>query len=122
MWTRRTIVWGAGAATALAGIGWGARGFLSKQYPPTPYDDVFAHLKDRDAAARIGREVLKGLPNLEPSAAANTVRSRLGHQSLQEAVEADVAGNRLTDAQGWILPETFALLGALAARVQAARN
>src|SRR5690349_721103 len=107
MWTRRTIVWCTGGAVALAGIGWSARGLLSKQYPPTPYDDVFVHLKDRDAAARIGHEVLKGLPNLEFSAAANTVRSRLSHQSLQEAVEADIAGNHLTEAQGWILPETF---------------
>src|SRR5690348_3828765 len=122
MRTRRTIVLGAGAAAALAGVAWSARGFFGKHYPPTPYDDILVHLKDRDAAARIGREVLRGLPNLEPSAAANTLRARLGHQSLREAAEADIAGNRLTDAQGWILPESFALLGALAARVQPAGN
>ncbi len=119
-WTRRRALWGGGilaGIAALAGIGWRTRSLFVKHYPPSPYDDVLSHLRDRDAAARIGQEVLKSMQNLEPSAAANTVRARLGHQSLSEAVTDDVLSGRLVDAQGWILPETLALLGALAARV-----
>ena len=117
-WTRRNLILSAAAGmAALGGFGWSIRGLSVKHYPPTPYDDLFAQLRDRDAAARLGQEVLKGLPNLEASAAANIVRVRLGGKSLREAVATDAANGRLSDIQGWILPETLALLSALAARV-----
>lgn len=116
-WTRRNLIMSVGAGiAALGGIGWVSRVLFAKHYPPSPYDDVFVHLKDREAAARMGQDVLKSMPNLETNAAANIVRARLANKSLPEAVAQDAAQGRLSNVQGWILPETLALLGALAAR------
>lgn len=117
---RRQMMWSASAAAILAGLGgagWLWRGkLLAKHYPPSPYDDVFARLIDRDAAARIGQDVLIDMPNLETVAAANTVRARLSHQSLTQACAEDAETARLVEANGWVMPETLALLCALAAR------
>jgi outer membrane scaffolding protein for murein synthesis (MipA/OmpV family) len=83
-----------------------------KRYPATPYDDLLTHLGDREQAARLGAAAR------HPSDAV-TLASRLRASvpgDLEAAVQADIAAGRLTEVQGWLLPQTLVLLSALAAK------
>jgi hypothetical protein len=90
---------------------------MARHYPTTPYDDVRGQLIDRDAAARLGRTTAPALPGFTPAAAAARLRRLLGHHGLAAAALADAVSARIVEADGWILPESVALLSALAARV-----
>jgi hypothetical protein len=116
---RRTLIGGA-ALLAVAGAGYEARRLLVHPYPPTPYDDVLGQLIDRDAAARLGRATAPALPRFAPAPAAARLRQRLGHHGLTAAAVADAQEGRTVEADGWILPESLALVSALAFRVQPA--
>jgi hypothetical protein len=115
---RRTMIGGA-ALLAVAGAGYEAHKLLARHYPPTPYDDVLGQLIDRDAAARLGQATAPALPGFAPAAAAARLRQLLGHHGLKVAAAADAQSARTVEAGGWILPESVALLSALAFRVQA---
>jgi hypothetical protein len=47
---------------------------------------------------------------------AEELRTRLGDGGLNMAAMGDVAANRLTEVDGWILPRSVAQLSALAAK------
>lgn len=115
---RRVLIGGAAAAlAAIAATGAGLYRFTDlfvKHYPPTPYDDVLARLVDRGAAARLGAAVKGGG---DAPALAARLRARLGGGDLGTAAEADVAAGRMTEVEGWLLPESIMLAAALAARV-----
>ena len=85
-----------------------------KHYAPTPYDDLLARLTDRDQAAKLGAHI-SGPFDLNSQA----VRLRLtfGKKDLAAAARADIAAGHLVEVNGWVLPETVALLSALAAKV-----
>jgi len=102
----------AAAAAATAGL-YRFTNLFVKHYAPTPYDDVLAQLVDREQAARLGA----GIPGtLNPATLAARLRSGL-KPGLAAAAEADVAAGRMTEVDGWVLPESVALLAALASRV-----
>ena len=83
-----------------------------KHYAPTPYDDVLARLIDRDQAIRLGA----AMPGtLEPKMLAARLRTGLA-PGLAAAAEADIAAGRMMEVKGWLLPESVALLAALASR------
>jgi len=84
-----------------------------KHYAPTPYDDVLATLVDREQAARIGAFV-PGAPG--PKTLAARLRALLKPDGLAGAVRADLAADRLVEVDGWLLPQSVALLSALAAK------
>ncbi|HWU55970.1 MAG TPA: hypothetical protein VN175_10755 [Rhizomicrobium sp.] len=84
-----------------------------KHYPPTPYDDVLAALVDRQEAARLGALVSDAAA---PDVLAARLRSILKPNGLTAAANADIAADRLAEVDGWVLPESVALLSALAAR------
>ena len=84
-----------------------------KHYAPTPYDDLLARLTDREQAAKLGAQ-LKGSFDLASQSA--RLRDTFGKQDLATAASADIAAGRLVEVEGWVLPETVALLSALAAR------
>ena len=113
---RRTLLAGAGVAGAAALTGlYRFTDLFVKHYPPTPYDDVLNRIVDREAAARLGAHVTGA--GDAPALAAG-LRARLGG-GVQAAVEADLAAGRLMEVNGWLVPQTVALMAALAASVQA---
>ncbi|MDE2135751.1 MAG: hypothetical protein KGJ49_14280 [Alphaproteobacteria bacterium] len=118
LFTRRRVVMGAGGAAVLAATAFEGR-LLRKRYAPTPYDDLLARLDDRDADAQIGEAVLADVEGFDAKAASAGVRQRLARHTLAQAVGADAAEGRLLEASGWVLPQTLALLCALAAKAAA---
>jgi hypothetical protein len=111
---RRTLI--AGVAAAGAAVAAGLYRFTDlfvKHYPPTPYDDVLAALVDREEAARLGA-LVGNAP--APAALAARLRTILKPNGLLGAVESDIAAGRLTEVEGWVVPESVALLSALAAK------
>ncbi len=108
---RRSLVAGAAAAGAVLAAGlYRFTDLFVKHYPPTPYDDVLALLTDREQAAKLGVSV----PGA-PAVLAASLRTRL-KPGLAAAAKADVAAGRMVEVDGWVLPESVALLAALAAK------
>lgn len=111
------MIGGGAAALVAMGVAVTRRPLLRKHYPPTPYDDVLGQLIDRDAAARLGPAALSALPGFAPAAAAARLRVLLGNHGLAAAAGADASAGRIVEARGWLLPQSVALLSALAAKV-----
>ena len=110
---RRALLAGTGIAAIAAGAGlYRFTDLIVKHHPPTPYDDLLGRLADRDTARVIGAR----LP-VDPDHAATRLREALAGQSLARAAQADIAAGRLSEVAGWLLPESVALLAALAARI-----
>ncbi|MES2471791.1 MAG: hypothetical protein V4601_03015 [Pseudomonadota bacterium] len=110
---RRALL--AGLVAAGAAVAAGVYRFtyiFVKHYPATPYDDLLTHLTDREQAARLGA-VIRGVP--DAPALATRLRTSMP-DDLAGAAEADIAAGRLTEVQGWLLPQTVVLLSALAAK------
>ena len=115
---RRTLLLG-GTILAVAAAGsaaWKLRLFR-KHYPPTPFDDVLARMDDREWAAKFGASVQKILPERSPAAIAARLRARLGNKNLQSVALADAEDGRLMTVDGWLVPESVALMAALAAKL-----
>jgi len=114
--TRRAIIIGV-AAVAVVGVAVveGPR-LLRKRHAPSPYDDLLAKLDDRDADAQIGEAVLAGNAGFDAGAVATDLRGRLRHKDLAEVAQAEAVSGRVVETNGWIMPETLALLCALAAK------
>jgi hypothetical protein len=85
-----------------------------KHYAPTPYDDLLGRLTDREEAAKLGAQVTGPFDMTAQSA---RLRDTFRKRDLVAATNADIAAGRLIEVGGWVLPETVALLSALAARV-----
>ncbi len=117
--TRRNILIGAGGAVVLAGGAFEASRLMSNRHAPTPFDDLLNRLEDRDGGIEIGKSVLAQAEEFHAKAVAASLRARLGQATLAQAAAADAAANRLIEAGGWVLPETVALLCALAAKAAA---
>jgi hypothetical protein len=85
-----------------------------KHYAPTPYDDVLAALVDREQAARFGLFVPA---TMDAKNLAGKLRAIFKSGGLTTAAKADAAAGRLMEVGGWIVPESVALLSALAAKI-----
>jgi len=106
----------AGVAAASAALAAGLYRFtdlIVKHYPPTPYDDVLAALVDREEAIKFGA-LVSDAP--APSALAARLRATLKPAGLAGAAASDIAAARLVEVNGWVVPESVALLSALAAK------
>jgi hypothetical protein len=111
---RRSMLAGAGALIAVAaGVAWTVKPFR-KHYAPTPYDDLLSKLDDRDWAARFGAAAQRALPDYRPQAAAVRLHGLVGSGTLQTAALRDAGAGRLVEVQGWLVPESVALIAALA--------
>ena len=111
---RRTLISSATAAGAVVAAGlYRFTDLLVKHYPPTPYDDVLVVLTDRERAAKLGA-LVSDAPAPQALAAKLRVAIKTG---LTAAAKADAASGRLTEVGGWVVPESLALLSALAAKV-----
>jgi len=114
--SRRPFLAGAIAAAAAAAIGAGAyEAGLFRARPKGPYGDLLSSLGDPDDAPALGRAYLAQSRNFDAKTVAAQLRTRLSGQSLREVLGTDVTGNQIAEAGGWVLPETLALLCALAA-------
>jgi hypothetical protein len=111
---RRTLIAGVAAASAavVAGV-FRFSGLLAKHYPPTPYDDVLAALVDREHAAKLGA-LVSDAP--APQALAARLRPMLKTGTLANIAAGDITAGRLVEVSGWVVPESIALLSALAAK------
>jgi hypothetical protein len=85
-----------------------------KHYAPTPYDDVLAALVDREQAARFGLSVPAAM---DAKSLAGKLRTIFKSGGLITAAKADAVAGRVMEADGWIVPQSVALLSALAAKV-----
>jgi hypothetical protein len=113
-WGRRGLILGAlGLMTGGIAIGW--RNLIAKHYPPTPYDDVLNRLADREWAEKFGVSALKTMPGFSAVTGAARLRTILGSGSLTAAASRDVAADQLTEVEGWLVPQSVALIAALAA-------
>ena len=111
---RRRVIAAVGAAGVAAAAGlYRFTDLFVKHYPPTPYDDVLAALLDREQAAKLGATVHE---TSGPNALAARLRVLLKPNGLVAAAKADIAAGRMVEADGWVLPESVALLSALAAK------
>lgn len=111
---RRGLIAGVAAAGAAVAAGlYRFTDLLVKHHPPTPYDDVLTALVDREQAARFGA-VVSG--TLDANGLAAKLRPMLKSGGLAEAARADIAADRLVEVGGWVVPESVALLSALAAK------
>jgi hypothetical protein len=110
---RRSVIAGVAAAGAAVAAGlYRFTDLIVKHYAPTPYDDVLARLVDREQAARLGAKV-PGTANAKTLA--GQLRPSLT-KGLAGAADADVAAGRMMEVDGWLLPQSVALLSALASK------
>jgi hypothetical protein len=111
---RRTLIAGMAAAGAAVAAGlYRFTDLLVKHYAPTPYDDVLAVLVDREQAAKFGTQVSGAAA---PNAVAARLRAVLKPDGLTAAAKADIAADRLVEVDGWLVPQSVALISALAAK------
>ena len=112
---RRSLI--AGVAAAGAAVAAGLYRFTDlfvKHYAPSPYDDVLVALADREQAAKFGASV-PGMP--DANALAVKLRASLKPGGLGAAARADAGAGRVIEVDGWVVPQSVALLSALAAKV-----
>lgn len=108
-------------AAALALIGVGAVGGgayeagLFRPRASGPYADILSLLDDLDNAKTAGAAIRLTLPDFDAPKTAAMLRTRIAHRKLDEVLLDDAGNDRVIEAQGWVLPETLALLCALAA-------
>jgi hypothetical protein len=115
---RNLIITGAVVGAGACG-GVVASRLLRKRHAPSPYDDLLALLSDRDGAAQIGEAVLAERPGFDALKVAAALRQKLAGKKLADVAAADAASSTLIEAKGWVLPESVALLYALAAKAAA---
>jgi len=119
--TRRRALAGAAAGLGLAAAGaaaWELFRRIRPHYRQTQYDDLLSLLPDRDEAIVVGNVVRNKAEQIEPWRIAPALRERLNGHTLEEVAMRDVAEARLVEAAGWLMPESVALLCALAAEME----
>ena len=111
---RRGMITGVAAAGAAVAAGlYRFTDLFVKHYPPTPYDDVLSALTDREQAARFGVFVPG---TLDAKALAKKLRPILKSGGLGAAAKTDITANQVIEVDGWVVPQSVALLSALAAK------
>jgi hypothetical protein len=115
--SRRRWLIGVVAAIAAAGVAVRELPLLRvHHYRRSRYDDLLAKLVNRDASTRFGKAlVVSGAPP-KSGAIATLLRARLKHADLRSVAREELAEGKLLPAGGWIVPESLALICALAAR------
>jgi hypothetical protein len=114
--SRRPFLAGALALIGVAAIGGGAYelGLFRKHF--SKYGDLLDSLDDPDNAERVGSAVLAQMPGFDAAKTASELRARIGKKPLADVLAADAQASRMIEASGWVLPQTLALLCALAAK------
>jgi hypothetical protein len=118
--TRTTRRWLVGAVAALAAGTVALRELpllLRHHYRHrrTAYDDLFSNLGDRESSVAFGRVANRNAPGSSGSIAA-FLRQRLRTGSLRSVATNELSHGQVFVAGGWVVPESLALICALAAR------
>jgi hypothetical protein len=118
--SRRSVLLGTAGAGVLAAaaLGYEAVRLLVPRHLPSPFDDLLALLPDRDAASEVGFAYLAEHPRFEATAIARSLRMEIASRPLASVLQGEIAQARLAEAGHWLMPETLALLSALAAKSQ----
>jgi hypothetical protein len=77
--------------------------------------DLLASLGGREEVVLVGKAVLADMPKFRAAEAARALRRTAATKPLSELLTADAIEGRIIEAQGWVLPQTLALLCAVAA-------
>ena len=113
--TRRWVV---GIVAAVAAVAVSVREWPLRRHHPyrrTPYDDLLSNLGDRESSATFGRGAIKNAPG-SSAAIATLLRQRLKTSSLRALAARELSEGHVFVAGGWVVPESLALMCALAAR------
>lgn len=103
----------AAGAAAVAGL-YRFSDLFVKHYPPSPYDDVLARLKDREQAMRLGAR-FQGAFDMPDQAA--RLRAIFIRTDIASAMGEDIAAGHMVEVAGWVLPQTLAMLAVLSAKI-----
>ncbi|HEV2561809.1 MAG TPA: hypothetical protein VGT78_06680 [Rhizomicrobium sp.] len=114
--SRRPFLASALALIGVAAVGGGAYEFGLFRKHFSKYGDLLNALDNPDNAEQVGSAVLATMPDFDAVKTAGDLRTRIGKKSLADVLIADAQANRVIEASGWVLPETLALLCALAAK------
>lgn len=116
---RRPLLAGLAGLVGLGAAGGAGFALLrghGEEHKPGAYDDLVSKIPDRGGAEVVGEAVIGDLPDFNAGAVAHSLRKRIGRRPVADATMADLADARLAEANGWVLPESVALICALAAR------
>ncbi len=113
--TRRWLIAGVTAVSAAAVAVREVPVLLRHRYRRTPYDDLLSKLGDRDASVAFG-QVTSRSAHGSAGAIAALLRERLRWSSLQTVSARELSLGHVFVAGGWVVPESLALICALAAR------
>jgi hypothetical protein len=105
---------GAGVLAAAA-LGYEAVRLIGRR-PPSPYDDLLSLLPDRDAARMVGVAFLSEHPRFDSTTAAHLLRKEIGSRPLASVLRDEIAQFHVVEAGHWLMPQTLALLSAVAAK------
>ncbi len=115
---RRPLLAGLVGALGLGILGGGAyeaARILHRNEKAGAYGDLVSRLPDPDGARLLGHAVIAGLPRFNAAETARSLRKALAIHSLADVTASDLAAGRVAEAGGWVLPESLALICALAA-------
>lgn len=118
MTTQTTRRWLLGGIAAIAAAAVALRGLprlLRHHYRRSAYDDLFSKLADRDTSVTFGRVISPNTPGTS-AAIATLLRRRLRQGDLRSLALRELAQGDVFVASGWVVPESLALICALAAR------
>ena len=113
--TRRWLLGGIAAIAAAAVALRGLPRLLHHHYRPSAYDDLFSKLADRDSSVAFGRAISPSAPG-SAGAIATLLRQRLRTRTLRSVAASELSQGRVFVAGGWVVPESLALICALASR------
>ena len=115
--SRRTMIVGGGVAATFGAVATGltVRRLFAPRYASKPYDDLLARLADRGNAVQVGAAMRFTEPTLNVNDTVRELRQRFERRTLVQVTSADIEEGRITEAGGWVLPQSLAQLCALAA-------
>ena len=111
---------GAAGLGIAAGLVYVSPRWTRRRYPRTPYDDLLSQLSDRDNAAKLGAAVIAEQPQFDAKATAQALRARIGNGLFRRSLAGDLAQGHLVEIDGWVLPQSLAMMAGIAAKVPSA--
>jgi hypothetical protein len=112
---RRPVLAAMAAVLGVAAAGGAAYelGVFGGGYPSGSFDEVLAAMRGRAGAVEIGK-ALKA-EGFDARATEAALREKLKGASFEDVIAGDIAGGRLVEVKGWVLPKAFAQMCAVAA-------
>lgn len=116
---RRPLLTALGALVGVGAVGciaYESSGLLGLPAHKSGFDDLISLLPDGDDAVTVGNAVLAGNNAFRQRAAVHDLRQKIGKRPLNSVLDEDAVQGRVVETAGWVLPESLAILCALAAK------